>query len=271
MQQVQEQNNNSNATVISSKTKKKTASGGKKKKKSEQASVPVKEQTPVQESSAVEVPAPQPEPEPVPQQNSQSDETTSSDKETTPKSKSKSKGKSPKLKPPKRAATAYNFFSKEQHPLIKEENPDLSFGEKQSLISQKWKELSDEDKEPYQKQHLADKERYSKEKEEYDSAVESSGESPTTKKSSKSKNTGPKKATSAYGFFKQEVSKKLKESNPELTFGDLQKEVGKQWTSLKESKDSKQVTLYESYVKKNTDDKERYAKEMEEYEKTSSD
>ncbi|KAI6118486.1 hypothetical protein EDD16DRAFT_1480919 [Pisolithus croceorrhizus] len=52
-------------------------------------------------------------------------------------SKSKAKGG------PKRALSAYMFFSQDWRERIKTENPDAGFGEVGKLLGAKWKELSD--------------------------------------------------------------------------------------------------------------------------------
>ncbi len=49
----------------------------------------------------------------------------------------------------KRSTSAYNFFIKEHYASVRDENPDLPFGELISLAATKWREMSDEDKAPY--------------------------------------------------------------------------------------------------------------------------
>ncbi|KAI6143538.1 high mobility group box domain-containing protein [Pisolithus thermaeus] len=55
-------------------------------------------------------------------------------------SKSKAKGG------PKRALSAYMFFSQDWRERIKTENPDAGFGEVGKLLGAKWKELSDDER-----------------------------------------------------------------------------------------------------------------------------
>lgn len=41
------------------------------------------------------------------------------------------------------------LFSQAQRETVKAENPDVTFGQIGKLLGQKWKELTDEEKEPY--------------------------------------------------------------------------------------------------------------------------
>ena len=49
-------------------------------------------------------------------------------------------------KAPKRALSAYMFFSQDWRERIKAENPTAGFGEVGKLLGAKWKELDDEEK-----------------------------------------------------------------------------------------------------------------------------
>jgi len=66
-------------------------------------------------------------------------------KSTTEKSRSKKKADGA----PKRALSAYMFFSQDWRERIKTENPDAGFGEVGKLLGAKWKELDDTEKKPY--------------------------------------------------------------------------------------------------------------------------
>ncbi|KAI7885605.1 hypothetical protein K492DRAFT_141417 [Lichtheimia hyalospora FSU 10163] len=67
-------------------------------------------------------------------------------------------------KGPKRSLSAYMFFSQDKRASVKEENPDASFGQIGKILGQKWKEMSDEEKKPYNDQAAKDKQRYEREK-----------------------------------------------------------------------------------------------------------
>ncbi|KAK1231277.1 Non-histone chromosomal protein 6 [Marasmius sp. AFHP31] len=78
---------------------------------------------------------------------------------------------------PKRALSAYMFFSQDWRERIKAENPDASFGEVGKLLGAKWKELDDEEKKPYIEQAAKDKERAENEKNDYDTGKKSAANS----------------------------------------------------------------------------------------------
>ncbi|CAD6587219.1 MAG: Non-histone chromosomal protein 6 [Cyphobasidiales sp. Tagirdzhanova-0007] len=52
-------------------------------------------------------------------------------------------------------------------PIVKEENPEASFGEMGKLLGAKWKELDDAGKKPYSDKAEEDKKRYEKEQGSY--------------------------------------------------------------------------------------------------------
>ncbi|KAJ2359749.1 Non-histone chromosomal protein 6, partial [Coemansia sp. RSA 2607] len=69
---------------------------------------------------------------------------------------------------PKRALSAYMFFSQAKRTTVKEQNPDASFGNIGKILGDMWKKMSDDDKKPYNKQADADKKRYEAEKAAHD-------------------------------------------------------------------------------------------------------
>ncbi|KAK3059804.1 Non-histone chromosomal protein 6 [Coniosporium uncinatum] len=75
------------------------------------------------------------------------------------------KGKDPNA--PKRGLSAYMFFANDQRDKVREDNPGIKFGEVGKMLGEKWKELSDKDKEPYEAKAKADKQRYEDEKAAY--------------------------------------------------------------------------------------------------------
>ncbi|GJE99148.1 high mobility group box domain-containing protein [Phanerochaete sordida] len=102
--------------------------------------------------------------------------TKSSRRKAAPKEKAPARGKAKKDKnAPKRALSAYMFFSQDWRERVKAENPDASFGEIGKLLGTKWKELDDEEKKPYAEQAARDKERAEQEKKDYDNKTRDSG------------------------------------------------------------------------------------------------
>ncbi|TDL26968.1 hypothetical protein BD410DRAFT_783080 [Rickenella mellea] len=76
---------------------------------------------------------------------------------------------------PKRALSAYMFFSQDWRERIKAENPDAGFGEVGKLLGAKWKELDDSEKKPYVDLATKDKARAEQEKADYDGKTAGSG------------------------------------------------------------------------------------------------
>jgi hypothetical protein len=62
------------------------------------------------------------------------------------------------------------FFVKENRAKVKEENPDLSFGELGKLMGAKYRNLTEEEKKPYLEAAEQDKERSKRETEAYNNA-----------------------------------------------------------------------------------------------------
>ncbi|KIX03352.1 non-histone chromosomal protein 6 [Rhinocladiella mackenziei CBS 650.93] len=88
------------------------------------------------------------------------------------KAKNTSKGRGAEKKKkdpnaPKRGLSAYMFFANEQREAVREENPGISFGQVGKVLGDKWKALSEKQREPYEKKAAADKKRYEDEKAKY--------------------------------------------------------------------------------------------------------
>ena len=79
------------------------------------------------------------------------------------------KGKKAKKDPdaPKRNMSAYFLYSIAARPVVKEENPEATFGDIARLISAKFKALSEKERKVWEEKAKADKERYERDMEEY--------------------------------------------------------------------------------------------------------
>jgi hypothetical protein len=78
----------------------------------------------------------------------------------------------------------------------------------------------------------------------------------------------PKKGSSAYLMFCNEVRDSIKKENPDLKATEITKKMGAMWLELKEKAgkdDKKAKKQMESYVKKASDDKVRYEDQMKTY------
>jgi len=70
---------------------------------------------------------------------------------------------------PKRGLSAYMFFANDNREKVREDNPGIKFGDVGKLLGERWKELSDKERKPYDDKAKADKERYENEKARYQS------------------------------------------------------------------------------------------------------
>ncbi|KAF4550960.1 Non-histone chromosomal protein 6 [Elsinoe fawcettii] len=68
---------------------------------------------------------------------------------------------------PKRGLSAYMFFANEQRDKVREDNPGIKFGEVGRMLGDKWKQLSEKQKAPYEAKAAADKKRYEDQKAAY--------------------------------------------------------------------------------------------------------
>lgn len=87
------------------------------------------------------------------------------DKAEKKKKKMKKQKKDPNT--PKRAMSAFMFYSQEHRAMIQEKNSEVSFGEIGRILGAEWKKLSEAEREKYIKKADADRERYHKEMENY--------------------------------------------------------------------------------------------------------
>lgn len=84
------------------------------------------------------------------------------------KEPSKKKRKKKDKNAPKRGLSAYMFFSQDIRSSVREEMPDISFGEVGKVIGERWKALTSEERKKYQEMAEQDKVRYNEQKALYD-------------------------------------------------------------------------------------------------------
>jgi len=65
---------------------------------------------------------------------------------------------------PKRGLSAYMFFANEQRENVRAENPGIAFGQVGKVLGERWKALSQKQRDPYEAKAVADKKRYEDEK-----------------------------------------------------------------------------------------------------------
>ena len=197
------------------------------------------------------------------------------DDDDTPKTKKKrenpaKKGKKKKdPNAPKNAMSAYLLYSIATRAQVKDENPDASFGDLARLISSNFKALSDDERAKWDRKAATDKKRFTEEMSNYDAPPAEDEEDDddvgsSVKKSRKPESEGkkdpkaPKKAKSGYNYFMSEKLAKLKEENPNASFGELVKLVSSAFKTLNAGEKEK----YESMAR---EDKKRYLGEMDDY------
>lgn len=145
---------------------------------------------------------------------------------------------------PKHFKSAYIFYCQQQRPLVKRGNPEASPKEIISILSQKWNNLSDNFKKPFETQAKADRARYDSEIAVYYEAHPD--ETP------KSKQQKTKKApTTAYQVFYEEQRELLKEQG--LTGKDLQTTIFAKWKDVKANVE--QLQHYKNLLNENAVDR----------------
>jgi hypothetical protein len=163
---------------------------------------------------------------------------------------------------PKRAKSSFMFFSNENRNTVKEDLPDLTFGQIGKELGRRWREdVSESDKNGYIKMSGDDKDRYKKDMESYVPSEEFLAKSIAHEKKEKRKKkdpNAPKRPKNAFILFSGEMRPNIKEIHPEWTIGEVGKELGSHWRAMSD-KDKKQ---FQDQSKK---DKVRYDKEMVSY------
>lgn len=173
------------------------------------------------------------------------------------KAKGKKKGKKKKdPNKPKRARSAYIFFSMDKRDEVKEDNPDINNREIMSELGKRWSKIKGTtEAKKYVKQAAKDKKRYNAEMEEY---VPSSDE-PVEKKRKRKSSSGKKskRAKTAYNYFIMDMRNEVKEGNPDMDSREIMSELGKLWGDIKGTSKAKK------YEKLSLEDKKRVQAEKE--------
>ncbi len=189
---------------------------------------------------------------------------------------------------PKKARPSYIYFTMEASGKITKANPGIKVPESSNKISALWAKMSEEERAPYKKLADQDKERYLREKEEYDKkrasepkedeekeevvvvaddANENEGEQEEEEPTSKKKRTRsgtkkpadyPKGPSSAYLHYQISVQKEVRANNPGITIGGVAKHCSLQWQTMS-------VEDRAPYQKKSDEDRARFVEEVKAY------
>jgi len=137
---------------------------------------------------------------------------------------------------PKRGKSSFMFYSIEQRPLLKEENPDWGFGEFGKNIGAAWKKLDADAKKKYEKLAAEDKKvaAAANAARAIEKAENSDSDSEPAPKKTKAqlKADKPKRGKSSFMFYSIEQRPLLKEENPDWGFGQFGKHIGAEWKKL---------------------------------------
>eukprot|EP00538_Stauroneis_constricta_P007239 CAMPEP_0119570674 /NCGR_PEP_ID=MMETSP1352-20130426/43731_1 /TAXON_ID=265584 /ORGANISM="Stauroneis constricta, Strain CCMP1120" /LENGTH=204 /DNA_ID=CAMNT_0007620345 /DNA_START=721 /DNA_END=1335 /DNA_ORIENTATION=- len=176
--------------------------------------------------------------------------------EVAPKKRRGKKWKDPNK--PKRAMSAFFLYSQAFRSQVKAENPDASFGDVARLLSQRYRALTEKEMKKWTKKAEADKIRYQEEMKHYVPTEEPGG---GKRKKAKKDPNAPKRNMSAYFLYSVHIRPEIKQNNPEASFGDIARIISAQFKELSEKERKR-------WDKKAAEDKERYQREMAEYERT---
>ncbi|KAJ0397691.1 hypothetical protein P43SY_002397 [Pythium insidiosum] len=156
---------------------------------------------------------------------------------------------------PKRALSAFMFFSNDIRETVKREMPELEFLQVSSEIGRRWKQTTAEDRRPYEELAAADKKRYLEEKEDY--VPDQSFENARGTRKKKDPNA-PKRPLSAYFFFCNEIREQVRSENPNKKVTEIAQLLAERWRALPDKKRVK-------YQKMHEEAKVRYEEQMDSY------
>ena len=161
---------------------------------------------------------------------------------------------------PKRGASAYTFYLKEQRHIVQEKNSDKGFSEISKILGQQWKDLSDEDRKKYDDMSGQDKKRYEEEMAKYVPPQTIVHEEDDIKKKKKKKKdpNAPKQARNIYWYYCNEARPKAAKENPGMGLPELSKLISQGYKKLSDKEKAK-------YQKLADEDKKRFLKEQEAY------
>jgi hypothetical protein len=122
--------------------------------------------------------------------------------------------------------TAYILYGNAVRTKLKAENPDISFGDLTRRIVADYKALSPEERKKWDDKAAKERERYQEEMAAYSAPEQdddiSQDEAPKKKATKKKKDKkAPKKALSAYNYYMAENRDRIKEENPDVSFGEI--------------------------------------------------
>jgi len=152
----------------------------------------------------------------------------------------KSKKKQKDENKPTRGRTAYTLYFSSEYPKIKEQHPNKTLTDIVKIASQKWNNLSANEKKPFEDEANKDKSRYQKEMEAYQ------------------KTLPPKRPLSSYIVFANEIRAGIQAENPEAPVYEIAKIIGAKWKTISNAE-------REKYKKQAEKLKGEYKKKLEKH------
>lgn len=160
----------------------------------------------------------------------------------------------------KGAMTAYACFVKTCREEHKKLHPDenVQFGEFAAQCSQRWKTMSEKEKEKFQEMASDDRERFQEQMKDLGpNAITPRRRRRRGSKKERDPNK-PKRALSAFFYYAKDERPNVRSINPDFSVGEVAKELGRKWNELTEEQKS-------PYEKSAEEDRARYDKEMKVY------
>ncbi|CAG8701096.1 3504_t:CDS:2, partial [Funneliformis caledonium] len=178
----------------------------------------------------------------------------------------------------RRPMNAFLIFNKEMRPRVLETNPNMSVAEISKTIGESWRGMSDEQREVYLQKARNLKNEFHESNPDFVYTRRSKAElaaaghhsyskkltgappkDPRGRKKKRSRHpTAPKHPMSGFLFYALEMRPHVAEQNPGSTVGPISKIIASHWKALTPESRA-------PWEKKATDDKARYAREMEAY------
>jgi len=158
---------------------------------------------------------------------------------------------------PKGKSSAYVFFVQHQKQLHQDANPDekIVFGDFMKECGAKWRELDEQEKEPFQAKAAEDAERYEREMEDYEPVDEPAKRGKKRKKDP----NAPKRPQTAFFLFSGENREAAKAELPEgARVGEVAKQLGIMWAEC--PPDEKKKFQEQAEI-----NKAQYEKDMQKY------
>lgn len=147
--------------------------------------------------------------------------------------KTKGKRKKKPADAPKRALSAYQYWSKDARPKIVKEHPEAKAKDVMKLLGEAWAKVPEKKRAPYKKKAEVDKKRYEKEMAEYKKTHATESASAKSKASASSKSTPRKpRGPNMYTMYCRAHRDKLKKEHPKWSPKQVSDELNKRWKAM---------------------------------------